>query len=105
MCVIPSLEDNLPNIMLESMACGTPAIAFDVGGIGDIIKEGETGLLATRPRGTESLADKIIWMVSHLEERLKMGRQARKLIERNYTAGLQAERYLKLYMAILKDKN
>lgn len=43
--VIPSKEDNLPNTILESMACGTPVIGFDIGGIGDLVKNGKTGYL------------------------------------------------------------
>lgn len=44
--VIPSIEDNLPNVMLESLTCGTPVIAFPVGGILDIIEDGKNGILA-----------------------------------------------------------
>ena len=44
--IIPSLEDNLPNTVLESLSCGTPVIGFDIGGIPDMVKEGVTGYLA-----------------------------------------------------------
>ena len=44
--IIPSREDNLPNVMLESLACGTPVISFDIGGMGEIVKENFTGLKA-----------------------------------------------------------
>lgn len=44
--VIPSREDNLPNVMLEAFSCGTPVIAFPVGGLGEHIKNGFNGLLA-----------------------------------------------------------
>jgi glycosyltransferase involved in cell wall biosynthesis len=45
--ILPSLEDNLPNTMVESILCGTPVIAFDVCGISDIIKDGENGILCS----------------------------------------------------------
>jgi glycosyltransferase involved in cell wall biosynthesis len=44
--LLPSLEDNLPNVILESLSCGTPVAGFRTGGIGDLIKDGETGYLA-----------------------------------------------------------
>ena len=44
--VIPSLEENLPNTVLESMACGTPVVGFDIGGIGEMIVDYQNGILA-----------------------------------------------------------
>ena len=44
--VHPALADNLPNGVLESLACGTPAVAFDVGGVGEAVRPMETGYLA-----------------------------------------------------------
>jgi len=43
----PSLEDNYPNLVLESLACGTPALGFDVGGLSEMIAPGRTGLFAS----------------------------------------------------------
>jgi glycosyltransferase involved in cell wall biosynthesis len=44
--VMPSLEDNLPNVIIESLACGTPVAAFAVGGISEMITEGQNGCLS-----------------------------------------------------------
>jgi len=52
--VLPSLEDNLPNTMLESMSCGTPVVAFDVGGMKDLIRDDVTGKLVPY-KDTEAL--------------------------------------------------
>lgn len=102
MLIIPSLEENLPNIMLESMACRTPVIGSGIGGIPDAIKPGQTGLLV-KAGDAEGLAEKIVWMINNPEERNKMGQKARELMEQEYTLGLQAERYLRLYEAIFRS--
>lgn len=44
--VIPSVEDNLPNTVIESLACGTPVIGFNIGGIPDMIENNKSGLLS-----------------------------------------------------------
>ena len=44
--VIPSLEDNLPNTVLEALACGTPVVGFNVGGISDMVDNNKSGLLS-----------------------------------------------------------
>lgn len=51
----PSLQDNLPNTVVESLTCGTPVVAFDVGGMPDLIENGHSGFLAA-PFQTESFA-------------------------------------------------
>ena len=43
--MLPSLEDNMPNVIAEAMGCGTPVIAFDVGGVGGMVSHSETGWL------------------------------------------------------------
>lgn len=58
--VLPTLEDNLPNVLLEALACGTPAVAFNVGGIPDILDHMETGYLA-KARDADDLAEGLLW--------------------------------------------
>lgn len=99
--VLPSLEDNLPNTMIEALACGTPVVGFDTGGIPEAIRPGETGVLASTG-DSEDLAEKIKWIVSHVEEREKMSQIAVEVARKEYTDKLQAERYIKLYQEIIK---
>ncbi|MGQ1890981.1 glycosyltransferase [Thermophagus sp. OGC60D27] len=61
--VLPSLEDNLPNTVLESLACGTPVVAFDIGGISDMIDHEKNGLLV-EDTDTRLLADALERMVT-----------------------------------------
>ncbi len=100
MFVIPSLEEAFGQTCLESMACATPVIGFNTGGIPDMITPHKTGLLAEL-KNTQDLADKIAYMVNHHKERQQMGENARKLVEEEYTLQIQAKRYLKLYEMML----
>jgi len=100
--VISSRQDNLPNTVLEAMACGTPVVGFAVGGIPDMIRQGQTGWLAA-PESMESLSDAICRGLTNSEEREMFGRNARKLIEAEYSLDLQVKRYLDLYERLLSE--
>jgi len=98
---VPSRQDNLPNTMLESMSCGTPVVGFDVGGIPDIVIEGETGFLA--PAGnTLGLSAAFIAAFAQPERLKYCGKQARQLVELNYAPSVQAKAYFALYRRILE---
>jgi glycosyltransferase involved in cell wall biosynthesis len=64
--VCPSREDNLPNTIIESMSCGTPAVAFGIGGIPEIIDHLRVGWLAT-PFDVAQLAKGVEWVINHPE--------------------------------------
>jgi glycosyltransferase involved in cell wall biosynthesis len=98
--VIPSLQDNLPNTVLEAMACGTPAVGFDVGGIPDMIHPGETGFLA-KPRDVPGLAAKIRKALSD-EFRGQLSKLCRDRAIAEYDQQIQARRYVELYQSMLK---
>jgi len=61
--VLPSLEDNLPNTAIEALACGVPVVAFDSGGLPEIIEHRKTGYLVKR-RHPEDLAEGIEWVLT-----------------------------------------
>lgn len=98
--VMPSRQDNLPNTILEAMASGTPCVAFNVGGLPDMIVHQQTGYLA-QPEDSQSLAHGMQWMLAD-EPRLKTMRdQSRKRIEQHFSDTLQAKRYSDLYHTVL----
>jgi len=92
----PSMLDNFPSTILESIACGTPVVAFDVGGIPDLVREEETGYLAT-PFDTEDLARKIEMILSDKNLWLSMSQQCRKITVAEYSLLRQAKSYLEVY--------
>jgi glycosyltransferase involved in cell wall biosynthesis len=100
---ISSLQDNFPNTVLEAMACGIPVVGFDVGGIPDVVHPKETGLLA-RVGDAADLASQIRWLIDHPEDRVRMGQNARKMMESDYTLDVQARRYLDLYQNLLAPR-
>jgi glycosyltransferase involved in cell wall biosynthesis len=99
--VLPSLEDNLPNTMLEAMSCGTPVVAFAVGGILDLVEDRVTGRVAPL-RDTQKLAEAILDCIFDPEQRQAMGRVSRQHMVENYAMPVQAQRYLALYQELLK---
>ena len=100
---IPSLQDNLPNTILEAMACGTPVVGFDAGGIGEAVVDGQTGLLA--PNGhAAGLASALRRLLVDDPLRRTLAGNCRPRIEQEYTIQLQAKRYALLYGRILQRK-
>src|SRR5215469_8875214 len=98
--VSPSREDNLPNVLLEAMACGRPTVAFEVGGMPDIVRPGVTGLLATA-EDVRSLRHAIMAILSDDVKREAMSRESRRVALREYRLELQAERYRRVYQQLL----
>jgi glycosyltransferase involved in cell wall biosynthesis len=100
--ILPSLEDNLPNTMLEAMACGTPVVSFEVGGMPDMITNGITGYMAP-PFDVKEFGEIILKIVFNRDERKQMERNCRQLIEKKFKLQDQAENYLALFQDLLKS--
>ena len=98
--VLPSIQENLPNTVIESMACSTPCVAFSIGGLPDIIDHKMNGYLA-EPFSIQDLADGICWSISDIERHCDLSRWAREKIELEFDVKLVAKRYLNLYMEIM----
>jgi tetratricopeptide (TPR) repeat protein len=94
--VMPSLADNYPNTMLESMSCGTPVIAHDVGGIPDLLKNGQTGYLVP-PGNIYELATTIYKCILNTSKRHHLSDNCRKEILKICRPDFQAKTYLQHY--------
>ena len=94
--VAPALADNLPNTILESIACGTPVVAFAAGGVQDAVRPGVTGLLAT-PGDAVELRHALLDLLDNDVKREELSRKCRQVAVAEYDLGVQAHRYLKLY--------
>src|SRR5690606_35566447 len=62
--VIPSLQENFSNAIMESLSCGMPVVGFDIGGNSDLIDHKKNGYLA-QPYNTSDLAEGIDWVLQH----------------------------------------
>jgi glycosyltransferase involved in cell wall biosynthesis len=96
----PSVQDNLPNTVMESLACGTPCVAFDIGGMPDMIEHQQNGYLA-KPFNVEDLAKGIVWVLEDEERLGKLGSNGRAKVEQKFTLEIQANNYLSLYSKYL----
>jgi glycosyltransferase involved in cell wall biosynthesis len=96
----PALVENFPNTILESMACGTPWIAFDIGGIGDLLQGSPTGYLAAY-QDVEDLEQGTLKLLTNPDLREQMSQNCRSLVETEYTQELQAQRFAQLYEKVI----
>ena len=96
MLLFTSQEDNCPNMILEAMACGLPVVAFEVGGVPELIEHNKSGLLAT-PFDLGTLCDYLTTVLRDGELRQSMGRMARAAVTDSFTLDIQARLYGDLY--------
>lgn len=98
--VIPSLQDNSPNTVLESMACGIPVVGFETSGVPDMVRHGTTGLVV--PRGdVVALRGAVEDLLSNPSKREEMGINSRKVALQEYSLAVQAMRYSELYQRLV----
>ncbi|MBK7343097.1 MAG: glycosyltransferase [Saprospiraceae bacterium] len=99
--ILPSLEDNLPNTVLEAMSCGTPVIGFRSGGVPEMIDDGQTGLLV--PSGdAEKLGEALQrFILLPDDQRQTWGVQARQAMLAKYSYPVVAKKHLDHYTRLL----
>lgn len=93
--VIPSIQENLPNTIMESLACGTPAVGFEVGGIPEMIEHKKTGFLA-KYKSAESLAEGIQWILNEADKE-QLSKNCREKVLQNYSQEVVAMQYIEVY--------
>lgn len=101
--VLPSLEENLPNMIMESMACGTPVVGFDTGGIPEMIDHKYNGYVA-RYKDSYDLMKGMCWLLEQADCK-KVSENARKKVIDCYSEEIVAERFSQLYSDLLSYKN
>lgn len=100
--IFPTRADNLPLVIQESLACGTPIVSFDVGGVPDMVKPQQTGYLA-EPENAEDLAHGITQLLGDDVLRAQLGDRSRQWAEAEYALPIQAQRYQTVYQELLQS--
>ncbi|GFZ39144.1 glycosyl transferase [Bacteroides nordii] len=96
--VTPSLEENLPNTIMEAMACGVPCVGFNVGGIPEMIDHLHNGYVA-QYKSSEDFANGIYWALTESENPILAEQASRKAIA-NYSESIIAKKYIEVYNKI-----
>ena len=97
--ITPSLEENLPNTIMEAMACGTPSIGFKTGGIPEMIAHKKNGYVAQK-LDSNDLATGIDWLLENLEI---ASIDARQFVENNYSEEFVAQKHIDFYLKSIQD--
>lgn len=97
--VVPSLTENLSCAIMESLSCGTPVVAFNIGGNGDMIEHQRNGYIA-REKDDADLANGILWCLQHRDE-TDLPHNARQKVLNNYTPEIVAGKYVELYKSLI----
>ncbi|QPH39935.1 glycosyltransferase [Pedobacter endophyticus] len=95
--LLPSLEDNFPNVMLESLACGTPVVGFDIGGLKDLITNDVNGYLSESIT-VSGLKAALLKCIDHIGSFDK--KAIANQIGTRYNTKIQAESYLNIYKTL-----
>ncbi len=98
---LPSIQEGQGIVLLEAEASAVPVVAFDVGGVGEAVRNGETGYLV-KLGNTNMLADAIVRLLSDRALNGKMGADGRRFVTENYTWDICAQRMLKVYHEALE---
>jgi glycosyltransferase involved in cell wall biosynthesis len=94
--VLPTLADNLPLTLLEALAAGTPSVAFDTGGVPEVVRHMETGYLC-RYKDSEDLARGIRTLLMNANLMASMRPRCRDVATKEYAREVQARRYMEVY--------
>jgi L-malate glycosyltransferase len=96
--VLPSRSEAFPNAVIEAMAAGLPVVASNVGGIPEVVRHGENGLLVP-PDDHHALTEAVLGLMDRRDEAVALGAAARRDVARDYTIDRMVERFEDLYLA------
>lgn len=99
---LTSVVEAAPIVIMEAMACARPIVATRVGGIPELIEDGDTGIIVP-PRDSEAIADAILHLLNSPEEAQRMGINARERAIGHFDVEISARKHRKIYQSVLKQ--
>ena len=101
--VLSSIHEGFGNFLIEAMACSKPVVATNVGGIPEVVKNEETGILVP-PENPEALAEGIIRLLRNKEESRRMGLAGRRRVEQYFDIKLKVRKVEEIYDKLIGEK-
>jgi len=101
--VLTSDREGLPNVILEALAAGVPAVATNVGGVGELLADGVTGYVVP-PRDLSTLVNRVIGMLDDKGFRAECGRRGREYVQSHFSISAMVDRTVALYNSILRSR-
>jgi glycosyltransferase involved in cell wall biosynthesis len=98
--VLPSLTESFGIVFAEAMACGLPIIGTTAGGIPEVVRNGENGVLVP-PGNVNKLKNALVKLINNNELRKKMGEKSIKIVQENFTWNKIAKDYLQIYEEVI----
>lgn len=96
----PNKPEGHPYVIIEAMAAGLPIISTDQGAITESVIDGLNGFIV-KPNCPEEIAEKLKYLIEHPQERIKMGRESRRLYEENFTEEKMVARLTEVFNKVL----
>jgi len=91
----------VPQALLQALAMERPVVATDVGGVSEVIRDGETGLLIP-PHDPQALAEAVVALLRHPDQASTLGARGRRLVEKEYTLELMLQKLEALYRDLVR---
>ena len=102
--VLPSRSEGLPNVVLEAQLSGCPVVAFDVGGVREVISDGKTGFLV-EPGDIASLASRIDWAIGHKNDLQKVADAAYAGLFPKFSVESRCQKFVEEYEQLISQHN
>ena len=99
----PTRADNLPNVLLEAISCGTPCVTFDIGGCGEIIEDGFNGYVV-EPFDTRCFAEKVGEILESQDKREQFSKNARQSAVNSFSLEKMSKNYYDLFRSVIETE-
>jgi glycosyltransferase involved in cell wall biosynthesis len=101
--VLTSDWEGLPNVILEALAAGVPAVATNVGGVGELLADGVTGYVIS-PRDLSTLVNRVIGMLNDKGFRAECGRRGQEYVQSHFSISVMVDHTVALYNTVLRSR-